>query len=93
MTAVRRLSMTITGRVQGVGYRYFAEETAAALGVSGWVRNGWNREVELEAQADTATLDVFVDRLREGPPLSRVGDIDMHDIAIVDDDTSFEVRY
>ena len=85
--------MTITGRVQGVGYRYFAQETAEALGVSGWVRNGWNREVEVEAQGDPATLDAFVARLREGPPLSHVVDVDMHEIAVVDGDTPFEVRY
>jgi acylphosphatase len=85
--------MTITGRVQGVGYRYFAQEAAESLGLTGWVRNGWSREVELEAQGDPATLDLFIERLREGPPLSRVNDIDMHEIALVADDTSFEVRY
>jgi acylphosphatase len=93
MTPIRRLSMTITGRVQGVGYRYFAQEAAESLGVTGWVRNGWSREVEVEAQGDSATLDLFVGRLREGPALARVTDIDAHEIAVVADDTSFEVRY
>jgi acylphosphatase len=88
----KRLSMTISGRVQGVGYRFFAQEAAEALGVTGWVRNGWNREVELEAQADPQTLRLFCERLREGPVLSRVADIDSHDIQPVPGEAGFEVR-
>ena len=88
----KRLSLIIRGRVQGVGYRYFAQEAAESLGVTGWVRNGWNREVELEAQAGPDTLRLFCERLREGPVLSRVTDIDRHDIQPVPDETGFEVR-
>ena len=88
----KRLSITVRGRVQGVGYRYFAQEAAEALGVTGWVRNGWSREVEVEAQADPKTLRLFCDRLREGPVLARVADIDMHEIQVVPDDSGFEVR-
>jgi acylphosphatase len=89
---IKRLSITVRGRVQGVGYRYFTQEAAESLGVTGWVRNGWNREVELEAQADPQTLRLFCERLREGPVLSRVADIDMHDIQTVTGDAGFEVR-
>jgi acylphosphatase len=88
----KRLSLTIRGRVQGVGYRMFAQEAAESLGVTGWVRNGWNHEVELEAQADPQTLRLFCERLREGPVLSRVTEIDSHDIQIVASDAGFEVR-
>jgi acylphosphatase len=88
----QRLSLTVRGRVQGVGYRYFAQEAAEALGVTGWVRNGWNREVELEAQADPQTLGLFCERLLEGPVLSRVADIDKHEIQVVADEAGFEVR-
>lgn len=88
----KRLSITVTGRVQGVGYRFFAQETAENLGVTGWVRNGWNREVELEAQADPQTLRIFCERLREGPVLARVAELDMHDIQAVADEAGFEVK-
>jgi acylphosphatase len=89
---IKRLAMTITGRVQGVGYRFFAQESAEALGVTGWVRNGWNREVELEAQSDPQTLRLFGERLREGPALARVADIDTHEIRPVPGEVGFEVR-
>jgi acylphosphatase len=88
----KRLSITIRGRVQGVGYRFFAQEAAESLGVTGWVRNGWNRDVELEAQADPETLRLFCDRLREGPVLSRVAEIDSHEIQTLTDEAGFEVR-
>lgn len=88
----KRLSITIRGRVQGVGYRMFAQETAESLGVTGWVRNGWNREVECEAQADPQTLRLFCDRLQEGPVLSRVAEVDAHEIQTVSGEAGFEVR-
>lgn len=91
--AIRRVSITITGRVQGVGYRYFTQEAAETLGITGWVRNGWNREVEVEAQGEAQVLTAFCERLREGPALAHVGDLDQHDLPLVDAETSFEVRY
>jgi len=91
--AQKRLSLTITGRVQGVGYRFFAEEAAEALGVVGWVKNGWDGSVEIEAQADQPTLALFCDRLREGPPLAYVADIEQREIPLLSGDASFEVRF
>ena len=38
---LKRLSITVSGRVQGVGFRYFTEDAAEALGLTGWVRNTW----------------------------------------------------
>jgi acylphosphatase len=91
--ALKRLSLFVTGRVQGVGYRFFAQDAAEALGVVGWVRNGWDRSVEVEAQADEAALDLFCDRLREGPTLAHVADLERHEIPVLDGDASFEIRF
>jgi len=90
---MRRIAMTVTGRVQGVGFRYFTQELAASLGVTGWVRNGWHRDVEVEAQAESLTLAQFQDRLREGPTLARVTDIQAHDLQVVEGEGEFTVRY
>lgn len=79
--------------MQGVGFRFFAQEAAEALGVVGWVRNGWDRSVEIEAQADEATLDSFCDRLREGPTLSRVTNVEKQEIPLLDGESSFEIRF
>jgi acylphosphatase len=81
--AVKRIAVTVSGRVQGVGFRYFAKDGADSLGILGWVRNSFDRSVECEAQGEEADLDAFCNRLREGPPLSRVTDVDIRDIPIV----------
>jgi acylphosphatase len=91
--AQRRIAITVTGRVQGVGFRYFTQEAAESLGVTGWVRNGWSRTVEVEAQAEPHTLALFCERLREGPPLSHVADLDEQEIPVTANDTGFEIRY
>ena len=58
--------------MQGVGFRYFVQEKAIALGIVGWVTNQQNGSVEATAQGPRATLEKWLGALREGPPLSRV---------------------
>lgn len=62
----------ISGRVQGVWFRGWAQKTALAMGVTGWVRNLADGRVECKASADEATLKQFISKLGQGPPFSRV---------------------
>jgi len=62
----------ISGRVQGVGFRHFVAESAARLGVSGWVRNQPDGTVELEAEGSRAQLLQLIDACRRGPPSAGV---------------------
>lgn len=64
--------LLIEGRVQGVGYRYFAQQAALRLGVRGWVRNLPDGRVEALAEASAEALDGWVAELRAGPPSSQV---------------------
>jgi acylphosphatase len=57
----------ISGRVQGVGFRYFAQRAARDLGVTGWARNLDDGRVEVHANGALKTLDEFEGRLRKGP--------------------------
>lgn len=57
----------ISGRVQGVGFRYFAERAAQTIGVSGYVKNCADGTVEVYAIGEPAALDAFKGRLAEGP--------------------------
>src|SRR5260370_36093858 len=66
----------ISGRVQGVGFRYFAEEAAAREGLHGWVRNVPDGRVEIAAEGDVDALDRFERRVRHGPPGPRVDAVD-----------------
>jgi acylphosphatase len=70
-----RLHLTISGRVQGVGFRYFVVETAENLGLKGWVRNTWDGKVELVAEGSRVDLELLRDRAAQGPPSSFVTDI------------------
>ncbi|MDI6782764.1 MAG: acylphosphatase [bacterium] len=67
----------IHGRVQGVGYRFFAERVANQLGITGYAKNLWNGDVEVVAQAEKAVLETFLAKLREGPRLSKVTEIEV----------------
>ncbi len=83
----------MTGRVQGVGFRYFVKDAAESLGLSGWVRNTMERSVECEAQGDEKDLADLCNRLREGPPLSRVTDVLTAELPPERADASFEITY
>jgi acylphosphatase len=69
----------ISGRVQGVGFRYFAYESAAREGIYGWVRNAPDGRVEVEAEGETEALLRFEHRIRHGPPGARVDAVDAID--------------
>lgn len=76
---VRRHAV-VTGRVQGVGFRYAARQQADGLGLAGWVRNLASGEVELEVEGPRAGVEQFMDWLRDGPPAARVDSVDLEDL-------------
>lgn len=69
---VRTMRLRIRGRVQGVGYRDALCREAARLGITGWVRNCSNGEVEALAQGSEAALEALQSWARRGPPAARV---------------------
>lgn len=68
----QRVRAVVSGRVQGVGFRYFVLHRAQALGLRGWVRNLRTGEVELVAEGPRPDLEELVGAVRKGPPLSWV---------------------
>jgi acylphosphatase len=67
-----RRAYRLTGRVQGVGFRWWARQTAVGLGLRGVVRNDPDGPVWVEAEGDAATMDQFEALLHTGPPGARV---------------------
>lgn len=61
-------SLRIAGRVQGVGYRWWAAQTATGFGLAGWVRNRRDGSVEIVAIGEPTALDALTEACRQGPP-------------------------
>jgi acylphosphatase len=81
----------ISGRVQGVGFRYFTQHTAARENVHGRVRNLADGRVEAEAEGDAEAMERFERALRHGPPGARVEAVDIEHIVPQGRDTGFTV--
>ena len=69
------LRLTVRGRVQGVGFRYFVCRQAEKYGIAGWVRNLPNGDVEAHAEGESEALNRFVAALRRGPSMAFVADL------------------
>jgi acylphosphatase len=87
----KSVSITLKGRVQGVGFRYHTMNMATKYGIQGRVRNLPDGSVYIEAQAPEKNLDLFLDWCRKGPALARVSDIKINTIPQFDA-TSFTIR-
>ena len=74
-SAEKRLHAIISGRVQGVGFRYFVQENAYRLNLKGWVRNRRDGTVEVEAQGSSLILEQFVQLLGQGPRSAIVSEV------------------
>ena len=71
-----QLTARVRGRVQGVGYRFFAQRVAVTLGLRGYVRNLPDGAVEAIAEGPREALDLYLRRLWEGPYGARVDTVE-----------------
>lgn len=73
MADLERLLARVVGRVQGVGYRWWALRQAQQLGITGWIRNDDDeRTVEVLAEGNAEQLEAFEQRLHQGPQGARI---------------------
>lgn len=70
-----RAQITIKGRVQGVGFRYFAVDEARKLGLVGTVQNLYNGDVKVVAEGDKSAIHALIKSLRVGPSHANVQDV------------------
>jgi acylphosphatase len=71
-----RLHVVVSGRVQGVGFRWFVRETAIELDLAGWVRNRADGLVEVVAEGTDDSVARFRQALVQGPPHAHVASVD-----------------
>ena len=82
----------MSGRVQGVGFRYFALDAARREGLHGYVTNHDDGTVEAVAEGDADAVDRFERALRRGPSRSRVEHVLVDDVAPSALNAGFEIR-
>jgi len=78
---MRSVHLRITGRVQGVGYRAWAIETATRLGVRGWVRNRPDGSVEALVIGADDPVEAMIEACLEGPFAARVTEVAVEEAA------------
>jgi acylphosphatase len=69
------VNITVTGKVQKIGFRFLAMQTAVKLGVSGFVRNVDNDKVYIEAEGEEGKVEEFIKWCKTGPTWARVDQI------------------
>lgn len=89
---MKRVHVIVSGRVQGVGFRYFAVSLASKYQISGWVRNLYNGDVELEAEGTSERLQFFLQEVQEGNRFVRVRNMEVSTISLKNE-KGFRVVY
>src|ERR1043165_9326198 len=88
-----RARISVSGRVQGVGYRAFTVRAASERGLVGGVRNCEDGRVELEAEGPKDTIMSLIEALKVGPPASRVTEVRLEWVRATSRQTDFAVWY
>ena len=89
---MKRMHIIISGRVQGVGFRYFAVSLASRYHITGWVRNLYNGDVEMEAEGNSTRLTLFLQEIQEGNRFVRMRNMEISEIPLAHD-KDFKVVY
>ncbi len=85
------LKVVVKGRVQGVGFRWFIQQQANQMGLSGKVKNLSNGDVEIEVQGDAALVADFLHAAQKGPAFSKVREIVVEEIPGEEKYNTFEI--
>ncbi|MEJ2749693.1 MAG: acylphosphatase [Anaerolineae bacterium] len=90
---MKRLIAVISGRVQGVSFRYYTQQAANELHLSGWVANLPDGTVKVVAEGPEERLHKLIDKLRQGPPSSRVDAVTIDWQEAGQEFTRFSIRW
>lgn len=91
--AIKRYSIVVRGRVQGVGFRFFTSNHARKHHCTGWVRNCSDGCVELEVQGEEESVKEFQRELNIGPILSKVRELKVIEIPVIAGEQQFTITH
>ena len=89
---IRGVKLLISGRVQGVYFRLFAQKKAKQLGINGYAKNLVDGRVEIMAQADNSSIESFIKWSNKGPITARVDEVEVSEWPVEEQFTTFEIR-
>ena len=89
----RRYHYFISGRVQGVGFRFYTQDCAIDLGLLGWVKNLNDGRVEAEVEGEESQLAQMQQILQQGPSFAQVDKVIRDEEPIHQDENEFEMMY
>ena len=90
---IKTYELVLSGRVQGVGFRYFVESIGGRFGITGLVRNTFDRKVEVVCQGEEEDLKKFVDAVKKGPSFSVITDVKIEEIKDSKKYNIFEIKF
>jgi acylphosphatase len=85
--------IVLSGRVQGVGFRYFVQQKANECQITGWVKNLPNGKVEIEAEGEEQDIHCFVDYLKIGNGYSRTDQLNQSKVEPNANFSDFTIQY
>jgi acylphosphatase len=90
---VKTFKILLSGRVQGVGFRFFVEPRAKKYNIAGYVRNTFNNKVEVVCQGEKENLELFIKEIKKGPTFSIVRNVDIEEIKNPQNYSVFEIKF
>ena len=90
---IETYNLLLSGRVQGVGFRYFTEALAARYNIQGYVRNIYDNKLEIVCQGEPDNLNKFILEVKNGPSFSHVKQVDMEEVIDAPVYDVFEIKY
>ncbi len=89
---IKRFRIKIFGKVQGVGFRFYAKDYADRFGVAGWVKNEPDGSVTIDAQGPEEGIEKFLEWCRQGPEFGRIKRTEVEELPPKDSD-GFKIIY
>ncbi|GAJ15768.1 unnamed protein product [marine sediment metagenome] len=87
-----RAHLLISGRVQGVAFRYYTQDIAQSLEIKGWVRNCWDGKVEIVVEGEEEKVKKLISRCYQGPGSAIVEKIDIEWEKYIGEFNSFGIK-
>ena len=85
--------MLVSGKVQGIGYRWFVQDQAILINATGWIKNLSDGSVEIEVQADAPALEKFEHALKNDHSMARVSTIKTDAIPVEKNEKEFTIKF